>query len=201
MAKDNRSVGRFVLDGIPPMRRGEPQIEVTFDIDANGVLSVSARETKTGKQQSIRIEASTGLSKEEVERMKAEAQANADEDQKARETVEKINEADSLIFQTERQLGEYGDKIPAESKEKIEKAITELKAAHQAQNLEAITAGIEAVNNAWYEATAQMNPEGGNPGAGFSGNPQDGTPPPNDGDNNSDTDNVTDVEYEEVDNK
>lgn len=204
MAKDNRSVGRFVLDGIPPMRRGEPQIEVTFDIDANGVLSVSARETKTGKQQSIRIEASTGLSKDEVERMKAEAQAHADEDQKARDIVDKVNEADSLIFQTERQLGEYGDKIPADSKEKIEKAVADLKQAHQAKDLDAINASIEAVNNAWYEATAQMNPEGGpNPGAGaggagFNENPQGENGAPNDGDN--DTDNVTDVEYEEVDN-
>ncbi|MCH2045555.1 MAG: molecular chaperone DnaK [Saprospiraceae bacterium] len=211
MASDNRSIGRFVLDGIPPMRRGEPQIEVTFDIDANGILSVSAKEQKTGKQQTIRIEASTGLSQDEIEKMKAEAEANAAEDKKRRETVDKINEADSVIFQTDKQLKEYGDKIPADNKAKIERALAELKAAHEAKNVEEIAKGLEAVNAAWHEATANMNPNGGaggpganpNAGAGFNGNGAD--PNPNAGKNNNEngggaSDNVTDVEFEEVDN-
>jgi molecular chaperone DnaK len=195
MAKDNRIIGRFMLDGIPPMRRGEPQIEVTFDIDANGILSVSAKETRTGKQQSIRIEASTGLSKEEVERMKQEAQANADSDKIARELAEKLNEADSLIFQTEKQLGEYADKIPAEGKTGIENALNKLKAAHQAQNVEAIDPAIKELNEAWYAVTGSMGAEGAE-GA----NPQDfqQTPPNNSTGNGNDT-NATDyVDFEEV---
>lgn len=195
MARDNRSIGRFVLDNIPPMRRGEAQIEVTFDIDANGILSVSAKETRTGKQQSIRIEASTGLSKEEVERMKADAQAHAEEDQKNRDRIEKLNQADSMIFQTEKQLTEFGDKIPAESKGKIEKALADLRAAHQRQDADVVDALIETLNNAWYEATSQMNPEG-NTGAG--GNEQNPNPNPNTGKTGKDGESVTDVDYEEV---
>ncbi len=163
MARDNRTIGRFMLDGIPPMRRGEPQIEVTFDIDANGILSVSAKEMRTGKQQSIRIEASTGLSKDEVERMKHEAQANADADREARERVEKMNEADSLIFQTERQLTEYADKLPAEGKAEIEAQLANLKEAHQRQDVDGIAKGIENLNNAWYAVTQSMG------GANFDG--------------------------------
>lgn len=190
MATDNRSIGRFVLNGIPPMRRGEPQIEVTFDIDANGILSVSAKEQKTGKEQSIRIEASTGLSQDEIEKMKSEAEANAEADKKRRATVDKINEADSVIFQTEKQLKDFGDKVPADYKAKIERALTELKAAHQAKNLEGISKGLEAVNTAWHEATANMNP---NADAGASDNNTDDT-------TGGTSDNVTDVEFEEVDN-
>jgi molecular chaperone DnaK len=185
MAAQNRKIGRFVLDGIPSLRKGEPQIEVTFDIDANGILSVSAKEMTSGKQQTIRIEASTGLSKEEVERMKREAEENADTDRKAREIIDKINEADSVIYQTEKQLTEYADKISADAKVNIESALTELKDAHQKRDIDAITKGLDAINNAWAAATQNMNPGGGqeqqNPGAG-----EDGTA------------DVTDVDFEEV---
>jgi len=187
MARDNRTIGKFMLDGIPPMRRGEPQIEVTFDIDANGVLSVSAKEMRTGKQQSIRIEASTGLSKDEVERMKREAQANADSDQKARELADKLNEADGLIFQTERQLGEYADKIPAEGKADIEQALNALKDAHKTQDVTLIDKAITDLNNAWYAVTEKMG------GADFNAGAQDGTGNPNPNGNASDY-----ADFEEV---
>jgi len=149
MAKDNRSVGRFILDGIPPAPRGVPQVEVTFDIDANGILNVSALDKGTGKKQNVRIEASTGLSKDEIERMKNEAAANADADKAARERVDKLNEADSLIFQTEKQLKEFGEKIPAEKKNVIESHLNSLKSAHQSQDLDGISKGIEALNAAF----------------------------------------------------
>jgi molecular chaperone DnaK len=197
MANQNRSIGRFVLDGIPPMRKGEPQIEVVFDIDSNGILSVSAKENTTGKQQQIRIEASTGLSQEEIERMKAEADANAEEDRKARERADKLNEADSVVYQTERQLTEFGDKISADAKASIEEAVKQLKEAHQAQDIDAITAGIEAVNNAWAAATQNMN--AGGPGAEQGPGPEMNNEGPAAGDDNNDD--VTDVEFEEVDNK
>lgn len=198
MANQNRSIGRFNLDGIPPMRRGEAQIEVTFDIDANGILKVSAKEKKTGKEQSIRIEASTGLSDDEIQRMKQEAEANAEADNKAREQVDKINEADSVIFQTEKQLGEYGDKIPADAKATIEEALTKLKEAHQRQDIDAINRELEAVNAAWAAATQNMDPnaaqqQGPNPNEQAQGGQGSS-------DNNSDNDDVTDVEFEEVDN-
>ncbi len=195
MANQNRTIGRFVLDGIPPMRKGEPQIEVVFDIDSNGILSVSAQEKTTGKQQQIRIEASTGLSQDEIERMKSEAEANAEEDRKARERADKLNEADSVIYQTERQLTEFGDKISADAKVSIEEAVKQLKEAHQTQDIDAISKGIEEVNNAWAAATQNMN--AGGPGAETQG---PGPEMNNDagGDNNDD---VTDVEFEEVDNK
>jgi molecular chaperone DnaK len=191
MAKDNRSIGRFNLDGIPPMRRGEAQIEVTFDIDANGILKVSAKENKTGKEQSIRIEASTGLSEDEIQRMKNEAEANAETDQKAKENIDKINEADSVVFQTEKQLEEYGDKIPAEAKTEIETAVTQLKEAHQRQDIDAINRALEAVNTAWAAATQNMDPN-----AGAQNNQAE-----NNTTQESDTENedVTDVEFEEVD--
>jgi molecular chaperone DnaK len=195
MATDNRSIGRFNLDGIPPMRRGEAQIEVTFDIDANGILSVAAQEKKTGKKQSIRIEASTGLSQEEIDRMKAEAEAHADSDKEARERVDKINEADSVIFQTEKQLTEFGDKVPAEAKAKIEEALGQLKEAHQRQDVDAINTHLEAVNTAWSEATQGMDP---NAAAGAQEQAQGAAEGGND--DNADAD-VTDVEFEEVDNK
>jgi molecular chaperone DnaK len=190
MAKDNRSIGRFNLDGIPPMRRGEAQIEVTFDIDANGILKVSAKEKKTGKEQSIRIEASTGLSDDEIQRMKNEAEANAEADNKARESADKVNEADSVIFQTEKQLEEHGDKLPADAKENIQGALNNLKEAHQKQDLEAINAALQAVNEAWAAATQNMDPNAQqNPGADAQGAAE------NQGED------VTDVEFEEVDNK
>ncbi|WP_258105408.1 molecular chaperone DnaK [Marinoscillum sp. MHG1-6] len=156
MAKDNRSIGRFHLDGIPPAPRGVPQVEVTFDIDANGILHVSAKDKGTGKEQKIRIEASSGLSDEEIEKMKQEAQANADSDKAAKEKVEKVNQADSLIFQTEKQLKDYGDKLSDGNKTAIEGALTKLKEAHAAQDAEGIDAGMEALNNAWQAASQEI---------------------------------------------
>ncbi len=199
MAKDNRSVGRFILDGIPPARRGLPQIEVSFDIDANGILNVSAKDKGTGKEQNIRIEASTGLSKEEVARMKAEAEAKAEADKKAREKVDKLNAADSLIFQTEKQLEEYGDKVPTEKKAPIESALNELKEAHKAEDLDKIDSASEALNAAWQAASQEMYQ------ASQQANAQNGADAPG-GEPASDstgdtTDDVTDVEYEEVDDK
>lgn len=194
MAKDNKTIGRFHLDGILPARRGEPQIEVTFDIDANGILNVTAKDKATGKEQKIRIEASSGLSDDEIKRMKAEAEANAEADKKEKERIDKINTADSMIFQTEKQLNELGDKIPADKKAPIEAALNKLKEAHKAQDVAAIDAAINEVNTAFqaasqdiYNAQAQaqagqQNAQG-NAGQQSSGNPQD---------------NVTDVDFEEV---
>ncbi len=156
MAKDNRSVGRFVLDGLPPAPRGVPQVEVSFDIDANGILSVSALDKGTGKQQNIRIEASTGLSKEEVARMKAEAQANAETDRQTRDRAEKLNAADSMIFQTEKQLREFGEKVPANHKENIEKALNELREAHKSENLDRIEPLSQALTEAWNAASQEI---------------------------------------------
>ena len=167
MASQNKSIGQFNLEGIAPARRGVPQIEVTFDIDANGILKVSAKDKATGKEQAIRIEASSGLSKEEIERMKAEAEANADADKKEREKVDKLNQADSMIFQTEQQLQELGDKIPADKKAPIESALNALKDAHKAQDIAAIDSAIAELNNAaqkMYQAQQQSGPQ---PGAGF----------------------------------
>lgn len=197
MAKDNRTVGRFILDGIPPAPRGVPQIEVSFDIDANGILHVHAKDKGTGKEQSIRIEASTGLSKDEIERMKTEAQANAEADRQARERADKLNTADSLIFQTEKQLKEYGDKIPADKKGAIETALKNIKEAHQAQDLSRIDSATEALNQAWqaasqdlYQATQQAQSQQSDAGSGAQEGPGGGTPG---------ADDVTDVEFEEVD--
>ncbi len=156
MARDNRTVGRFILDGIPPAPRGVPQIEVTFDMDANGILSVAAMDKGTGKKQNIRIEASTGLSKDEIARMKADAEANADSDRKTRETAEKLNQADSMIFQTEKQLKEYGDKVPAASKAPIESALADLKTAHASKDMAGIDKSLEALNAAWQVASQGM---------------------------------------------
>lgn len=195
MSNDNRSVGRFILDGIPPAPRGVPQIEVTFDIDANGILTVSSKDKGTGKEQSIRIEASTGLSQEEINRMKAEAEANAEQDQEAREKVDKLNTADTLIFQTEKQLKEFGDKIPADKKGPIEEALKNLKEAHQAQDLDKIESAMETMNTAWQAASqdiyqAQQDAQGGAEGGAAE----------DEGDDNSNQgDDVTDVEFEEVD--
>ena len=156
MARDNRPIGRFVLDGIPPAPRGLPQVEVTFDIDANGIINVTAHDKGTGKQQTVRIEAGTGLSKEEIARMKQEAEVNADADRKARETAEKLNQADSLIFQTEKQLKEYGDKIPEEKKGAIETSVANLKTALQAQDEAGIDTAMAALNAAWQAASQDM---------------------------------------------
>lgn len=200
MARDNRSVGRFILGDIPPAPRGVPQVEVSFDIDANGILSVSAKDKGTGKEQSIRIEASTGLSKEEIERMKTEAEANADEDRKAREQVDKLNAADSLIFQTEKQLTEFGDKVPADKKEPIETALAELKAAHQAQDLDKIETATAALNTAWSAASQEMYQATQDAQAGA--NPEaDPTADAGANDAGGEGEDVTDVEYEEVEEK
>jgi molecular chaperone DnaK len=197
MARDNRTVGRFILDGIPPAPRGVPQIEVTFDIDANGILSVTAMDKGTGKQQNIRIEASTGLSKDEIARMKAEAQANAEADRQARERAEKLNAADSMLFQTEKQLREFGDKVPANHKENIEKALNELREAHKAQDMARLDTAQAALTNAWQAASqdiyaAQQSASGGanaeNPYGSATGGPS-GT-----------GSEAQDVEFEEVKN-
>ena len=166
MASQNKSIGQFNLEGIAPARRGVPQIEVSFDIDANGILKVSAKDKATGKEQAIRIEASSGLSKDEIDRMKAEAQANAEADKKEREKIDKLNQADSMIFQTENQLKELGDKLPADKKPAIEGALQKLKDAHKAQDIAAIDAAIAELNNAWQAASAQMYQQTGQPGAG-----------------------------------
>lgn len=191
MAKDNRTLGRFNLDNIPPAPRGVPQIEVTFDIDANGILHVSAKDKATGKEQKIRIEASSGLSDEEIAKMKSEAEANAENDRKIKEEADKLNQADSLAFQTEKQLKEYGDKIPADKKEPIEEALKELKMAHASKDIAAIDAAMEKLNTAWTAASQDMyaqqpNGEGAADATGESANAGGAK------------EDVTDVDYEEV---
>ena len=197
MASQNKSLGMFNLDGIPPAPRGVPQIEVIFDIDANGILHVTAKDKGTGKEQKIRIEAGSGLTKEEIEKMKAEAKANESTDREAKEKVEKINQADSLVFQTEKQLKEFGDKIPADKKSPIESALAKLKDAHKSQDIAGIDTATENLNNAWSAASQEMyaaTQGQGAPGAEGGGNGQAGGPQgaANDG-------GVTDVDYEEVD--
>jgi molecular chaperone DnaK len=194
MAKDNKNLGRFNLDGIPPAPRGVPQIEVTFDIDANGILHVTAKDKGTGKQQNIRIEAGSGLSKEEIEKMKNEAKANEESDKIVRERVEKMNMADGLIFNTEKQLKEYGDKIPADEKSKIEEAVNTLKEAHKNEDMAGIDSAMEALNAAWQTASQHIYADGqgaGGAGQNGGGQQQQGQPAGNDG-------NVADAEYEEV---
>jgi len=198
MAKDNRKLGEFNLDGLPPAPRGVPQIEVSFDVDANGILNVSAKDKATGKSHNIRIEAKSGLSQEEIDKMKREAEANADADKKAKEEVEKLNEADGMIFQTEKQLKEFGDKIPAEKKAPIEAALTELKAAHASKDLDKVTAALATINTAWTAASEDMykaQQQAGQPG------PDAGNTNANSGNQNTgsaNTENVTDVDFEEV---
>ena len=193
MANQNKSIGQFNLTGIAPARRGVPQIEVTFDIDANGILKVSAKDKATGKEQAIRIEASSGLSKEEIERMKQEAEANADADQKEREKIDKLNQADSMVFQTKNQLSELGDKIPADKKAPIEAAVQKLEEAHKAQDLAAIDAATAELNNAWQAASAEMYAQSGAQGAqGAQGGQQ------NAGGAQGGNDDVQDAEFEEV---
>ena len=191
MAGDNKTIGRFHLDGIPPAPRGTPQIEVTFDIDANGILNVSAKDKATGKEQSIRIEASSGLSKDEIDKMKQEAEANADADKAAKEKVDKLNAADSMVFQTEKQLSEFGDKLPADKKEPIESALEELKKAHQSQEISAIDAAMEKINEAWKNASEELYKAQQENG----GTPND--PTAGDAGAGGEAD-VTDVEFEEV---
>jgi len=189
MANDNRSIGRFQLSDIPPAQRGVPQIEVSFDIDANGIINVSAKDKTTGKEQRIRIEASSGLSDEEIQRMKDEAAANADNDKAAKERVEVLNQADSLVFQTEKQMGEFGDKLPEDKKGPIEAAIAELKEAHAAQDVDRCKAGIEALNQAFSTASEEMynaSQAAGGADAGASA------------DTGSGDEEVTDVDFEEV---
>ncbi len=198
-ARDNKSIGRFNLAGIAPARRGVPQIEVTFDIDANGILKVSAKDKATGKEQAIRIEASSGLSEDEIKRMKAEAEANAEADKKERERVDKINEADSMIFQTENQLKELGDKLAADDKSAIEAALGKLKEAHKAQDIAAIETAKTELNNAWQAASAKMYQQTGaqpGAGAGFQGGQQAG--PQGSSSNSNGKDDIQDADFEEV---
>ncbi len=192
MAKDNKTIGRFHLSDIPPAPRGVPQIEVTFDIDANGILNVSAKDKATGKSQSIRIEASSGLSDAEIKRMKDEAAANAASDAKEKERIDKINHADSLIFSTEKQLNELGDKLPADKKQPIEAALTKLKEAHKAQDLAAIDSATEELNKVFHAASQEMYNAQAQSQQGAPQEPQ-GNPEPNNG-----GDNITDVDFEEV---
>ncbi len=195
MAAQNKTIGRFILDGIMPAPRGVPQIEVTFDIDANGILNVSAKDKATGKEQKIRIEASSGLSDSEIQRMKAEAEANAEADKKEKERIEKLNQADNMIFQTEKNLKEYGDKLPSDKRATIEKALLKLKSAHEAKNIVDIDDAMEALNKAFQDASqdmynAQQQAQGNpNPGAGYNSGNAGG---------NSNNDNITDVDFEEV---
>lgn len=190
MAADNKTIGRFHLDGIPPAPRGVPQIEVTFDIDANGIIKVSATDKGTGKSHDIRIEASSGLTQEEIERMKREAEANADADRKAKERIEKLNEADSMIFQTEKQLKEYGDKLSADNKSKIESALEDLKKAYETKDVDTIQPALDKVNEAWKNASEEMYKA--QAGAGDAGQAQSQPQGEASGDN------VQDVDYEEV---
>ena len=196
MAADNKTIGRFHLDGIPPAPRGVPQIEVTFDIDANGIINVSATDKGTGKPHDIRIEASSGLTQEEIERMKRDAEANAEADKKAQEVATKMNEADALIFQTEKQLKDFGDKIPADKKSAIESALEELKGAYESKDIAAINVALEKINEAWKKASEDIykaQQEGGAAGGHSSYEAQDQQPNNGGGDNN-----VQDVDFEEV---
>lgn len=195
MANDNKTIGRFHLDGIPPAPRGVPQIEVTFDIDANGIIKVSATDKATNKSQDIRIEASSGLTEEEIQRMKADAEANAEKDKAAKERVDKLNEADAMIFQTEKQLKEFGDKLSADKKQPIENALEELKKAHESQDVPAIQTALDKINEAWKTASeemykAQTEQQQGAPQGGGSDTTQDSS--------SGGGDDVEDVDFEEV---
>lgn len=192
LAKDNRTIGQFNLDGIPPAQRGVPQIEVIFDIDANGILNVAAKDKATGKEQKIRIEASSGLSKDEIDRMKREAEANADADKKEKETIETLNKADSLIFQTEKQLKEFGDKIPADKKAPIETALADLKKAHESKDLPSIESAMTNLTNVFQAAAQDMYAKGGE------SNGAENAQPNNEGAKDEE---VTDVDFEEVKDK
>ena len=193
MASDNKTIGRFHLDGIPPAQRGIPQIEVTFDIDANGLIQVTALDKATNKSQDIRIEASSGLTEEEIEKMKKEAEANADADKKAKEQVDVLNNADQMIFQTEKQLKDFGDKLSKDKKEPIEKALVELKKAHESKELDAIKPALDALNEAWKAASEEMYKAQQEKGAK---NKADGKK--QESDSSGEDDNVEDVDFEEV---
>ena len=193
MAADNKTIGRFHLDGIPPAQRGIPQIEVTFDIDANGLIQVTALDKATNKSQDIRIEASSGLTEEEIEKMKKEAEANADADKKAKEQVDVLNNADQMIFQTEKQLKDFGDKLSKDKKEPIEKALAELKKAHESKELDAIKPALDSLNEAWKAASEEMYKAQQEKGAQ---NKADGKK--QESDSSGEDDNVEDVDFEEV---
>ena len=196
MAKDNNTIGRFHLDGIPPAPRGTPQIEVTFDIDANGLIHVTASDKATGKTQDIRIEASSGLSEEEIEKMKKEAEANAETDKKAKEEVDTLNSADAMIFQTDSQLKEFGDKIPDDKKKTIEDALDVLKKAHESKDIESIKTALEGINEAWKNASEELyKAQAEAQQASGAGDTQqaESTEKPKD-----DSDDVQDVDFEEV---
>ena len=196
MAQHNKTIGRFHLDGIPPSPRGVPQIEVSFDIDANGIIKVAAKDKATGKSQDIRIEASSGLTEEEIQKMKQEAEANAEADKAAREQVDKVNAADSMIFQTEKQLSEFGDKLSDDKKKPIEEALAELKKAHESKDMAAIDAAMEKINEAWKTASEEMykaQQEAGANGAGAANGATAGAP-----EGEAPTEDVTDVDFEEV---
>ncbi|MFT4790626.1 MAG: molecular chaperone DnaK [Arcticibacterium sp.] len=194
MAKDNNTIGKFHLDGLPPAQRGVPQIEVTFDIDANGIIKVSATDKATNKSQDIRIEASSGLTEEEIKKMKAEAEANAESDKKSKDAVDKLNEADGMIFQTEKQLKEFGDKISEDKKAPVEAALEELKKAYEAKDLLLITAALDKINEAWKAASEEMYKAQAEAAAAGT---DSGAQEPSAG-NSSDADNVEDVDFEEV---
>ena len=196
MAGDNKTIGRFHLDGIPPAPRGTPQIEVTFDIDANGIIKVSAQDKATGKSQDIRIEASSGLTEEEINRMKQEAEANADADKKAKEQVDKLNSADQMIFQTEKQLEEFGDKLSEDKKKPIETALEALKKAYETKELEQIEPALEQINEAWKNASEEMYKAQAE--AGSKADPAAGAEQPNDAGKSASGDDVQDVDFEEV---
>ncbi|MGM0497667.1 MAG: molecular chaperone DnaK [Bacteroidota bacterium] len=203
MAKDNKSIGRFHLDGIPPAPRGVPQIEVTFDIDANGILNVSAKDKSTGKEQSIRIEASSGLSEDEISKMKEEAKQHAEEDQKQKEKIEKLNKADSLIFQTDKQLKEFGDKISEDKKKPIQDALEALREAHKNEKIDELDQKMEDLNNAWQAASQEMYNAQQEAGGQAAGGEQAGGQQTSDQQGASsgkkdDDDEVTDVDFEEV---
>jgi molecular chaperone DnaK len=195
MAADNKTIGRFHLDGIPPAQRGVPQIEVTFDIDANGIINVSAKDKGTNKEQNIRIEASSGLTEEEIEKMKREAEANAEADKKAKETADKLNNADSMIFQTEKQLKEFGDKLSDDKKKPIEDALEELKKAYETKDIAVIDPALEKINEAWKVASEEMYKAQAEAQQGGAAGPEASAPT---GDDNKDGEDVQDVDFEEV---
>ena len=195
IASGNKTIGRFHLDGIPPAPRGVPQIEVTFDIDANGILHVSAKDRGTGKEQRIRIEASSGLSDEEIKRMKDEAKANEETDRQVKEKADKINAADSMIFQTEKQLKEYGDKLPDDKKGAIEAALAKLKDAHKSQDIDSIDKALAELNTVWQAASEEMYKAAQNTGEPTA---QQGPDPGSTKGSKSGDDEVTDVDFEEV---
>jgi molecular chaperone DnaK len=198
MASGNRTIGRFHLDGLPPAPRGIPKIEVTFDIDANGILHVSAKDQGTGKEQRIRIEASSGLTDAEIQKMKQEAQANAEADKAVKERAEKINQADSMIFQTEKQLKDYGDKLSGGNLDAIKSALEKLKGAHKSQDVAAIDAAVAELNNAWQAASQEMYQGGSSTNANSSADNSNANANTNANANQNQGDNTTDVEYEEV---